>query len=67
MPGRNGLEILKSIRSDPKLKSTRVILLTAKALDADKAAGMASGADFYLTKPFSPLELLNRVVDSLRM
>jgi CheY-like chemotaxis protein len=67
MPGRNGLEILESIRSDPSLDRTRVILLSAKALAADVAAGLAAGADFYLTKPFSPLELLNRVADALDM
>ena len=67
MPGRSGMEILASIRSDPSLKGTRVILLTAKALVTDVEAGMAAGADFYLTKPFSPLELLNRVADALEM
>jgi CheY-like chemotaxis protein len=67
MPGRNGLEILKAIRSDATLNGTRVILLSAKALVADVEAGMAAGADFYLTKPFSPLELLNRVADALEM
>jgi CheY-like chemotaxis protein len=67
MPGRTGLEILAAIRSDPSLNGTRVILLSAKALVADVEAGMAAGADFYLTKPFSPLELLNRVADALEM
>jgi CheY-like chemotaxis protein len=67
MPGLTGLEVLASIRSDPSLSGTRVILLTAKALAADVAAGTATGADFYLTKPFSPLELLNRVADALTM
>ena len=67
MPGRSGLEILAAIRSDPSLDRTRVILLSAKALVADVEAGMAAGADFYLTKPFSPLELLNRVADALEM
>jgi CheY-like chemotaxis protein len=65
MPGRSGLEILRLIKSDPSLNSTRVILLTAKALKEDVAAGMAAGADLYLTKPFSPLELLTRVDESL--
>ena len=66
MPGRTGIEILASIKSDPALKSTRVILLTAKALEADVEAGMTAGADFYLTKPFSPLDLLTRVEEALR-
>ena len=67
MPGRNGLEILASIRSDPALKSTRVILLTAKALGTDLEEGMTSAADFLLTKPFSPLDLLTRVDEALRL
>jgi DNA-binding response OmpR family regulator len=65
MPGRSGLEILASIKSDPTLTGVRVILMTARALDADRTAGMAAGADFYLTKPFSPLELLARVQEAL--
>ena len=65
MPGRTGLEILASIKSDPDLGNVRVILMTARALDADRTAGMAAGADFYLTKPFSPLELLARVQEAL--
>jgi DNA-binding response OmpR family regulator len=66
MPGRTGLEILGMIKRDPSLSTTRVILLTAKALVADVEAGMTAGADFYLTKPFSPLDLLTRVEEALR-
>lgn len=65
MPGRTGLEILASIKSDPSLKATRVILLTAKALASDVKGGLEGGADLYLTKPFSPLELLTRVEEAL--
>jgi CheY-like chemotaxis protein len=65
MPGLSGLEILASIKSDPSLSGVHVILMTARALDADRTTGMAAGADFYLTKPFSPLELLARVQESL--
>ena len=67
MPGKNGLEVLGLIRSDPALKATRVIVLTAKALADDVTAGLAIGADFYLTKPFSPLDLLARVDEALRL
>jgi DNA-binding response OmpR family regulator len=42
-----------------------LILMTARALDADRTAGMDACADFYLTKPFSPLELLARVQEAL--
>lgn len=65
MPGRTGLEVLAMIRSDPSLAATRVIIVTAKALKADVEVGMAAGADLYLTKPFSPLDLLTRVDEAL--
>ena len=62
MPGRTGLELTRAIRDDPELARTCVILLTSKAQQSDVEAGLAAGADRYLTKPFSPLELL-RVVE----
>jgi CheY-like chemotaxis protein len=62
MPGKTGLDLTRAIRDDPELARTCVILLTSKAQQADIAAGMEAGADRYLTKPFSPLELL-RVVE----
>ena len=65
MPGRTGIELVRAIRADPDLAATRVILLTAKAQPADRAAGLAAGADHYLTKPFSPLELLTVVERAL--
>ena len=65
MPGRTGLEVLAMIRSEPSLAATRVIMLTAKALKADIELGMTAGADLYLTKPFSPLDLLTRVDEAL--
>ena len=65
MPGRTGLELARAIKADPELAGTRVILLTSKAQAADIAAGLAAGADRYLTKPFSPLELLATVEQAL--
>lgn len=67
MPGRTGLDLTRSIRADPNLQHTRVILLTSKAQAADVAAGLAAGADFYLTKPFSPLQLLDVVEQVARV
>jgi len=61
MPGRAGLELTYAIRGDPELSRTFVVLLTSKAQQADIQAGLAAGADRYLTKPFSPLELLTVV------
>ena len=67
MPGRTGLEVLQAVKADPSLASTRVILLTSKAQESDVEAGLIAGADFYLTKPLSPLDLLTRVEEALRM
>jgi len=61
MPGRTGLEILHAIKSEPSLVDTKVILLTASAQESDINAGLVAGADFYLTKPFSPRDLLSQV------
>jgi len=65
MPGISGLEVLQLIKGEPSLAATRVILLTAKAQESDIEAGLIAGADFYLTKPFSPLDLLTRVEEAL--
>jgi DNA-binding response OmpR family regulator len=65
MPGRTGLELARAIKSDPRLASAYVILLTGRADETDMAAGRAAGADRYLTKPFSPLELLHAIEDAL--
>jgi len=65
MPGRTGLEILSAIKANSNLAETRVILLTASAAESDIAAGLAAGADAYLTKPFSPRELLARLDEAL--
>jgi CheY-like chemotaxis protein len=67
MPGKSGLEVLQLVKADPSLAATRVILLTAKAQESDIEAGLIAGADFYLTKPFSPLDLLTRVEEALQL
>lgn len=59
MPGLSGLEVTRAIKGDPALDGIRVILLTSQAQQADIQAGLSAGADQYLTKPFSPVELLN--------
>jgi len=61
MPFMDGFEVLKHLRSAPKTKDIPVIMLTAKAQDADVFRGWASGVDMYLTKPFNPMELLTFV------
>ena len=67
MPGRTGLDILRAIKSDPNLTGTRVILLTASAQESDVRAGLVAGADSYLTKPFSPVDLLSRLDEALEL
>jgi CheY-like chemotaxis protein len=65
MPGRNGIDLARAIKADGELRQTRVVLLTAKAQPQDVKAGLDAGADLYLTKPFSPLELLSVVEQAL--
>ncbi len=67
MPGLSGLEVLRLVKADPDLTATRVILLTSKAQESDVETGLIAGADFYLTKPFSPLDLLTRVEEALQL
>ncbi len=61
MPKMDGLAVAAELKADPATSSIPVILLSAKAQAADLGAGMATGADEYITKPFDPLELLERV------
>jgi len=61
MPKVNGLELLAALRSSPDTAAMPVILLSAKAQVADVQRGLELGADDYITKPFDPLELIDRV------
>jgi len=61
MPYMDGFDVLKNMKADPKTSEIPVIMLTAKAQDADVFRGWASGVDCYLTKPFNPMELLTFV------
>src|SRR5205814_1887713 len=67
MPYMDGFEVLKNLKADPITAEIPVIMLTAKAQDADVFRGWQSGVDCYLTKPFNPMELLTfvkRIFDS---
>ena len=66
LPGIDGLEVCRRIRSDAKLARTPVVMLTAKGDDVDKVVGLELGADDYLAKPFNPRELLARIRALLR-
>lgn len=62
MPGEfDGLEVCRRIKADKELSSTIVMIISARSQVADKQQGMESGADDYLTKPFSPLMLMEKV------
>jgi len=61
MPRLDGLQLLARLRGDPATADVPVVLLSAKAQRAEVDRGMALGADDYVTKPFDPLELLDRV------
>lgn len=66
LPEMSGVEICKLIRSKPDIKNIPVIMLTAKGEEEDKIKGLSSGADDYVTKPFSLPELIARVKTQLR-
>ena len=61
MPGLTGLEAVKEMRANPEMAGIPVILLTARAQQSDVQIGYDSGADDYITKPFSPKDLASRV------
>jgi DNA-binding response OmpR family regulator len=62
MPRMDGIDLVRALRADAVTKTIPVLLLSAKAQSADIKTGMEAGADDYLTKPFEPLELVDRVV-----
>lgn len=66
LPDKDGMEILKELRSNSRTKSLPVILLTAKSGQLDKIKGLDGGADDYITKPFDILELVSRINAVLR-
>lgn len=66
LPGINGLDVCKQIKSNPATKAVQVVMLTAKGEDSDIVTGIEAGADDYVTKPFSPKVLIARVKLALR-
>ena len=61
MPNVSGIELVEALKGDEATAGIPIILLSAKAQSADVRAGMEAGADDYITKPFEPLELVDRV------
>ena len=66
LPGQSGHAFAKRLRADARTKDLPIIFLTARADEADKVAGLEAGADDYVTKPFSPRELIARIRALLR-
>jgi DNA-binding response OmpR family regulator len=66
LPGLDGLEICRTLRGDPRTAAVPIIMLTARAEESDRIVGLELGADDYITKPFSPNEVVARVRALLR-
>jgi two-component system, OmpR family, alkaline phosphatase synthesis response regulator PhoP len=66
LPEMNGLEVCKTLKRNDKTRLIPIIMLTAKGTESDKVAGLELGADDYITKPFSPRELVARIKAVLR-
>jgi two-component system phosphate regulon response regulator PhoB len=66
MPGETGISLARALREDLRTRDLPIILLTARAAEADKVSGLETGADDFITKPFSPRELVARVNALLR-
>ncbi|MDP1606828.1 MAG: phosphate regulon transcriptional regulator PhoB [Rhodocyclaceae bacterium] len=66
LPGLSGLECARRLRADPRTKNVPIIMLTARGAEEDRVTGLEGGADDYVTKPFSPRELLARIQAVLR-
>ncbi len=61
LPKRSGTEVCRGVKSDPELRKTHIIILTCKGQELDREQSMAAGANEYITKPFSPREVVSRV------
>jgi CheY-like chemotaxis protein len=61
MPGMDGIEVCRQIKGDPALRATTVVMLTAQSQAETRRRATQAGADAFLTKPFSPLQLLEVV------
>lgn len=66
LPGMSGLSLARKLRDDERTRNVPVIMLTAKGAEQDKVDGLEAGADDYITKPFSPKELMARIKAVLR-
>jgi two-component system alkaline phosphatase synthesis response regulator PhoP len=65
LPKIDGLEVCRRLRADPTTRETTIVMLSARAAEEDRAAGLAAGADDYLTKPFRPREFVSYLAGRL--
>lgn len=65
LPGRSGIEVCQALRAEEATQDTTIIMLTARSGEDERRAGLAAGADDYLSKPFSPSTLLDKLRDVL--
>lgn len=66
LPGISGIQLARRLRADERTREVPIIMLTARSEEVDKVAGLEAGADDYVTKPFSPRELMARIKAVLR-
>lgn len=66
LPGMSGIQLARRLRADERTREVPIIMLTARSEEVDKVAGLEAGADDYVTKPFSPRELMARIKAVLR-
>ena len=66
LPGTSGVQLARKLRADERTRDIPIIMLTARSNEADKIEGLEAGADDYITKPFSPKELIARIKAVLR-
>ena len=65
MPKLDGFEVCRQLKADPETGAIHIVMLTARAQEAERQQGSAAGADGYFTKPFSPVQLLDTISDVL--
>ena len=65
MPGLSGIEVCRELRADPSTAAIKIVMVTARVQDRERDAAFEAGVDDYITKPFSPIELLDKVVEVL--